>query len=79
MSDSARRDLHDLVDALAPGEAQAARRLLEFLVDVSDPLESLPDNERARLHASLRKAEAEIAAGQAIPAEVVIWELRTAR
>ena len=79
MSDSARKDLHDLVDALPPGAVQAARRFLEYLVKASDPLASLPDDERARLHASLQKAEAETAAGQAVPAEAVIRELRAAR
>jgi hypothetical protein len=79
VSDPARKDLHDLVDALPPGEVQAARRFLEYLLEASDPLACLPDDERARLHASLQSAEGEIAAGQAVPAEAVIRELRAAR
>lgn len=88
MSTPARKDLHDLVDALPPGEEQAARRYLEYLRDASDPyasldkvdpLAALPDDERAKLHASLREAEAEIAAGQAVPADVVLRELRAAK
>lgn len=79
MSNAARKDLHDLVDALPPGELLAARRYLEFLVDASDPLAGMPDDERARLHASLREAEVEIAAGQAVPADAVVRELRAAK
>jgi hypothetical protein len=37
MSNTARKDLHELVDALPPGEEQAARRYLEYLRDASDP------------------------------------------
>ncbi len=79
MGTSGRKDLHDVVDALPPGTEQAARRYLEHLMDVSDPLAALPEEERARLHASLREAEAEIAAGLAVPADVVLRELRTAK
>ena len=88
MSNTARKDLHDLIDALPPGEEQAARRYLEYLRDASDPYSSLdrvdpfatlPDDERARLHASLPEAEAEIDAGKAVPAEVVLRELRAAK
>ena len=88
MSNPARKDLHDLVDALPPGEEQAARRYLEYLRDASDPFASLdgvdpiaalPAEERARLHASLREAEAEIAAGQAVPADVFLRELRAGK
>lgn len=78
MSDPARKDLHDLIDALPPCEVQAARRYLEFLLDAGDPLAGLPVEERASLHASLREAEAEIAAGKAEPADAVIRELRAA-
>ncbi|HET9551528.1 MAG TPA: hypothetical protein VFP50_01035 [Anaeromyxobacteraceae bacterium] len=63
MSNTARKDLHDLVDAL----------------DRVDPLAALPDEERDRLHASLREAEAEIAAGLAVPADAVLRELRAAK
>ncbi len=57
----------------------AGREDLEYLMDATDPLADLPDEERARLHASLREAEAEIAAGLAVPADVVLRELRLAR
>jgi len=57
--------------------AMAPRRYLENLRDASVPfasldsvdrLAALPDDERARLHASLRAAEAETAAGLAVSA-----------
>jgi len=88
MSNTARKDLHELVDALPPGEEQAARRYLEYLRDASDPYAHLdkidpfaemPDGERAKLHAALRQAEDEIAAGEATPAEDLLRELRAAR
>lgn len=88
MSDPARKDLHDLVDALPPGEEQAARRYLEYLRDASDPyvrldeveaFADMSDEERAKLHASLRQAEEEIAAGRSMPAEDLLRELRAAR
>ena len=88
MSSAGRKDLHALVDALPASEVQAARRYLEYLRDASDPyasldkvepLQDLNDDERARLHASLRRAEDEIAAGQSVPAEDLLRELRAAR
>jgi len=88
MSNTARKDLHDLIDALPPGEEQAARRYLEYLRDAGDPfasldkvnpLQDLTVDERTRLHASLRRAEDEIAAGQSLPAEDLLRELRAAR
>jgi hypothetical protein len=88
MSSAGRKDLHALVDALPAGGEQAARRYLEYLRDTSDPyasldkvepLQDLSDDERARLHASLRRAEDEIAAGQSVPAEDLQRELRAAR
>jgi hypothetical protein len=88
MSNTARKDLHALVDALPASEEQAARRYLEYLRDASDPYASLDrvdpfagmtDDDRVRLHASLRKAEAEIAAGKSTPAEDLVRELRAAR
>ncbi len=72
MSNTARKDLHELVDALPPGEEQAARRYLEYLRDASDPFSHLDkadpfadmsEGDRAKLHASLERAEKEIAAG----------------
>jgi hypothetical protein len=88
MSNTAKKDLHDLVDALPQSEAQAARRYLEYLRDLSDPyarmdgrdpFEDMPDGERAELHASLDRAEKEIAAGKSIPADEFLRELRAKR
>lgn len=88
MGNTARDDLHALVDALPPGEAQAARRYLEYLRDSSDPyahldgrdpFENLPDQERSEVHASLELGEREIAAGKGIPVGEVLRELRAAR
>jgi DNA-binding GntR family transcriptional regulator len=69
MSDASRKELHELVNALPPGEEQAARRYLEYLTDA----------ERAKLHASLRQAEAEIAAGKSTAAEDLLRELRAGK
>jgi len=44
-----------------------------------EPLQDRSDDERARLHASLRRAEDEIAAGRTVSAEDVLRELRAAR
>jgi hypothetical protein len=88
MSNTVRKDLHNLIDALPPGEEQAARRYLEDLrvagdpfasLDKVDPLQDLTDEQRAKLHASLRRAEDEIAAGQSLPAVDLLRELRAAR
>jgi hypothetical protein len=88
MSNTARKDLHALVDALPASEEQAARRYLEYLRDASDPyasldkvepLQDLADEERARLHASLRQAEGELAAGKSVSAADVLRELRAAK
>jgi hypothetical protein len=88
MSSAAKQELHELVDALPQSETQAARRYLEYLRDLSDPYAHLddgdpfadmPDDERARLHAALDKAEGEIAAGKGIPAEEFFRELRASR
>ena len=85
MSGAAKKDLHELVDALPLNEVQAARRYLEYLRDLSDPYASLdsgdpfdgmPDDERSRLHAALDRSEKEFAEGKGIPAEVVLRELR---
>jgi len=88
MSSTARKALHALVDALPASEEQAARRYLEYLRDASDPYASLDrvdpfvdmsDDERARLHASLQRAEEEITAGRSSPAEDLVSEIRAAR
>jgi hypothetical protein len=41
LSNTARKDLHALVDAVPASEEQAARRYLEDLRDASDPYTSL--------------------------------------
>jgi len=88
MSNPAREDLHELVDALPPGEEQAARRYLEYLRDASDPFAHLDkddpfvdmsENDRAKLHASLDRAEKEVASGASVPAEDLLRELRARR
>jgi len=88
VSNTARKDLHELVDALPPGEEQAARRYLEYLRDASDPFAHLDkadpfadmsEGERAKLHESLDRAEKEIVAGGAVPAEDLLRELRARR
>jgi hypothetical protein len=88
MSNTARKALHALVDALPASEEQAARRYLEYLRDASDPyasldkvepLQDLPDEERARLHASLKNAEGELAVGKSVSAADVLQELRAAK
>jgi hypothetical protein len=88
MSNTARKELHALVDALPASEEQAARRYLEYLRDASDPyasldkvapLQDLSDEERSRLHASLRQAEDEITAGRSVSAADVLRELRAAK
>lgn len=88
MSNTARKDLHELVDALPPGEEQAVRRYLEYLRDASDPFAYLdkadpfadmPDGERAKLHEALDRAEKEIAAGSSVSAEDLLRELLARR
>ena len=85
MSNAAKKDLHDLVDALPTSEAQAARRYLEYLRDLSDPyahldghdpFEDVPESERVKLHAALARAEMEIASDRGIPADEVLREVR---
>ena len=88
MSNAARKDLHDLVDALPPGEEQAARRYLEYLrdasdpfahLDTTDPFAGLSEGERVKLHESLARAEKEIAVGGSVSAEDLLRDLRTPR
>jgi hypothetical protein len=88
MSNTARKDLHALVDALPASEEQAARRYLEYLRDAGDPyasldkvdpLKDLAEDERAMLHACVRQAEDEIAAGKSAPAEDLVRDLRATR
>lgn len=86
MSDAAKKELHELVDALRADQVGDARERLMALqnedadpyayLDESDPFEDMPDEERARLHAALEQSEKELAEGKGIPAEVVLAELR---
>ena len=48
-------------------------------LDEVDPFVGMADDERARLHASLQRAEEEITAGGSTPAEDLVRELRAAR
>ena len=48
-------------------------------LDEVDPFADMADDERARLHASLQRAEVEIAAGGSTSAEDLVRELRAAR
>jgi hypothetical protein len=66
MNNTAREFLHALSDPYAS-------------LDRVDPFADMADDERARLHASLRRAEEEIAAGGSTPAEDLVRELRAAR
>jgi hypothetical protein len=66
MSNTARRDLHALSDPYAS-------------LGRVDPFADMADDERARLHASLQRAEGEISAGGSTPAEELVRELRAAR
>jgi predicted nucleotidyltransferase len=63
-------------EVVASAEVQYAR---EDYLDEVDALAEMPDEERARLHESLRQSEAEIAAGKSIAAEDLLRELRAAR
>ena len=72
--DKLSRYFRDEVVALA--EVQYAR---EDYLDEVDALAEMPDEERARLHESLRQGEAEIAAGKSIAADDLLRELRRAR
>ncbi len=48
-------------------------------LDKGDPFVDMADDERARLHASLQRAEDEITAGGSTPAEDLVRELRATR
>lgn len=83
-----RTELYELVDALPAREVPAARRYLEYLRDLSDPyahlddvdpFANMPDDERAKLHASLERAEREIEEGKGISGAEFLRELRALR
>lgn len=87
-SNAAKKELHVLVDALPQKETRAALRYLEYLRDLSDPyaylehqdpFEDMPAKERTRLHAALDQAEKEFEAGEGIPADIFLGELRSSR
>lgn len=65
--------LHELVEQLPPGEIEAARRYLEYLRDLGDPLlrmlmqaplDDEPEDEEER--AAIAEGRAEIAAGRVV-------------
>lgn len=66
MGKPAREDLHAESDPYAS-------------LDGVDPFVDMSDDERARLHASLQRAEEEITAGGSTPAEDLVRELRASR
>ncbi len=83
MSDAAKKELHDLVDALPESELHAARRYLVFLRDEgTDPYADLEydgemdEEEREKLHASLERGMEQMRAGQGRPAEELLSRLR---
>ena len=66
MSNTPRTHLHAVSDPYAS-------------LDKGDPFVDMADDERARLHASLQRAEEEITAGCSTPAEDLVRELRATR
>ena len=66
MSNTPRTHLHAVSDPYAS-------------LDKGDPFVDMADDERARLHASLQRAEEEITAGGSTSAEDLVRELRAAR
>lgn len=83
MSSALKQTLHALVDTLPERELPAARRYLEFLRDEgSDPYAHLDDEDgldeqdRERLHASIRRGVEQMHAGEGRPAAEVIADLR---
>jgi hypothetical protein len=74
MSKTAREDFHAPVDESLRDASDPYASL-----DRVDPFADMADDERARLHASLRRAEDEITAGRSTPAEDLVRELRAAR
>lgn len=73
MSDAAKKELHDLVDALPESEVMPARRYLEYLRDVG---EELSDEELARLDSDIATSLAEARAGKTHAAADVLAHLR---
>ena len=63
-------------DALKLPPDQRAE-VVEELVRSLDDGDDLDDEDRARLHAALRQSDAELRAGQGIPAADVLERLRT--
>ncbi len=85
MSDAAKKELHDLVDTLPASEVVPARRYLEFLREHGSdsdaqqneqgPFETMSDDERAALNASIDRGLAQAKAGQGRPIEEFLDEL----
>jgi hypothetical protein len=64
-----------------PGSPSTLRRSQhdDDALDEVEPLVDMADEERARLHASLQRAEDEFTAGRSTPAEDLVRELRAAQ
>ena len=78
MSSAAKKELHDLVDALPDSAVEEVREYLDSH-RAGDPFADMDPEERAKLHAAIEQSEKEIAAGEGIPIEDVIAELHSAR
>ena len=82
MNSMLKNQVRALVDELPEEELPAARRYLEFLRDHSsdsytqlEQEDELDDEERQKLHASLKRGLAEAEAGQGRPVEDFLAEL----
>jgi len=81
MSSALKNEVHALVERLPDDELKAARRYLEYLRDAGDPYahldtaDELDDEERARLHASLKRGMEQAKAGKGRPVEEFLAEL----
>jgi len=82
MSSALKNEIHALVDRLPEDELKAARRYLEYLRDASDlyvhldEADDLDDEERKKLHASLKRGIEQAKAGLGRPAEEFLAELK---
>jgi hypothetical protein len=78
MSDAAKKELHELVDALRDDQVDDAKeRLLALQNEDADPFRDMTDEERARLHAVIAESRADAKAGKGISAEEMLHELES--
>ena len=77
MSDTARKELHALVDGLPDEAVNEARERLVEITNAGDPFADMDPEERERLHAVLAQSRAEHEAGLGIPAEEALARLRS--